>query len=212
MEGSERVMKQDFRRYFLSENQNDYPKSTSGCGPTALLNLYIWYTKFGLLKESIKHSDPNSYKQLKFRQIDRKIAEIQGHSRSPVTGTNSLEQVLAIDEICQASSKTPLRIHFEYTLPPLRNQDFINLSRNYRAGILSVQPKDPRTGRLMNYHAVLAIRGDTDGKITLANWGDFTHGRLIQKSDGQWFIPDDPTQHQLKIVRLTTLIPFTPRA
>jgi hypothetical protein len=211
MEGTERVGHPDNRRYFLSENQSDYPKPGSGCGPTALLNLYIWYTKFGLLKESITHSNPTRYKQLKFRQIDRKIAEIQGHTRSPITGTNSLEQVFAIDELCQKYSPTPLRIHFEYKSPPLSAQDFININRNYRSGILSVRPKDPRTGRLMGNHAVLAIRGDTSGKIILANWGKFTNGRLVQKTDGQWFIPDDPSQHELLITRLTTLIPFTPR-
>jgi hypothetical protein len=210
MQGSERIIQNDIRRYFLSENQNDYPTPESGCGPTALLNLYIWYTKFGLIQESIRHSDPEHYKQLKFRQIDRKIAEIQGHARDLSTGTNTLEQVMAIDEIVQANSSTPLRIHFEFKSAPLNTQDFIHLSRNYRAGILAVRPKDPKTGLLMGNHAVLVIRGDTSGKISIANWGDFSHGRLVQKSDGQWFIPDNPTQHELLIEQLTTLIPFTP--
>jgi hypothetical protein len=210
MQGTERVIKNDIRRYFLSENQNDYPKPESGCGPTALLNLYIWYSKFGLIKESIRHANPERYKQLKFREIDRKIAEIQGHARDPATGTNTLEQVMAIDEIVQANSTTPLRIHFEFKAPPLNTQDFIKLSRNYRAGILAVRPKDRQTGLLLGYHAVLVIRGDTSGKISIANWGKFSHGRLIKKSDGQWFIPDTPTQHELLIDQLITLIPFTP--
>jgi hypothetical protein len=210
MQGSERVLKSDARRYFLSENQSDYPEPESGCGPTALLNLYIWYTKFGLIKESVRHSDPDRYKQLKFLEIDRKIAEIQGHARDSSKGTNTLEQVIAIDEILQANSKSPIRMHFELKSAPLKTQDFIRLSRNYRAGILIVRPKNRRTGQLMNYHAVLAIRGDTSGKISIANWGDFSHGRLIQKSDGQWFIPDDSTQSELQIDQLITLIPFTP--
>jgi hypothetical protein len=212
MEGSERVLKIDARRYFLSENQSNYPTPQSGCGPTALLNLYVWYSKFGLIQESVKHSDPIRYKQNKFAQIDRKIAEIQGQARSPINGTNILENVIAIDELVQADSRAPIRMHFEYATPPLNTKDFTNLSRNYRAGILTVRPKDPTTGRLMGNHAVLVIRGDTSGKISIANWGDFSHGSLVQKADGQWFIPDDPTQHELRINRLTTLIPFTPKA
>lgn len=208
--GTERTNVSDARRYFLSENQRNYPEPQSGCGPVALLNLYIWYTNFGLLRESVKHSDQERYKQLKFREIDQKIREIQRQSRTQAGGTNALEQVVAIDEIAQANSPSPLRIHFEYKLPPLNTADFLNLSRNYRAGILSVRPRDPRTGRLGGYHAVLVIRGDTAGKITVANWGAFSHGQLVNRSDGQWFIPDDPTQHALQIHRLTTLIPITP--
>lgn len=52
-------------------------------------------------------------------------------------------------------------------------------------------------GVLINYHAVLVIRGDTSGKITIANWGEFSHGRLVKRGDGQWFVPDDPKQHEL---------------
>ncbi|MDQ8194186.1 hypothetical protein QEH59_07105 [Coraliomargarita sp. SDUM461004] len=211
MLGNECIVNGDIRRYFLSENQSHYPEPASGCGPTALLNLYIWYTKFGLIQESIRHSDPARYKQLKFQEIDRRIAELQGQARSPTTGTNTLEQVLAIDEIVQSShSRAPVRIHFEYKQAPLTIRDFIELSRNYRAGILSVRPKDSQTGTLMSHHAVLVIRGDTSGKISIANWGQFSHGRLVAKSDGQWFIPDTPDQHELLINQLTTLIPFIP--
>jgi C-terminal processing protease CtpA/Prc len=77
---------------------------------------------------------------------------------------------------------------------------------------MSVRPKDPMTGQLMGNHAVLVIRGDTSGKISIANWGKFSHGRLVQKKDGQWFIPDDRSQHELRINALTTLIPFVPKA
>lgn len=211
MHGAEPVNSHDIRRYMLSENQSDYPTPESGCGPTALLNLYIWYSKFGLVEEKVKHSDPMRYKQLKFREIDRKISKIKGQARTPQGGTNALEQVIAIDEIVQGSSKTPLRIHFEYTKPPLKISDFLKITRNFRSGILSVQPKDPTTGRIMGNHAVLVVRGDTSGRITLSNWGEFQHGRLINKPDGQWFIPDDANQHSLKINKLTTLIPFVPK-
>lgn len=211
MDGTERVTRGGFRRYFLSENQIEYPIPESGCGPTALLNLYIWYSKFGLIKESTIDPDLERYKQRKFREIDQRIHEILGQTRSPERGTNRLEQVLALDELLRADADNPVRLHFEFKAPPLHYEDFIRISRNYRAGILTVLPKDPITGEIYGYHAVLAVRGDTSGTITLANWGTFTHGRLVMRPDGQWFIPRDPSEHEMRIVQFTTLIPFTPQ-
>lgn len=210
MEGEECLSRQDARRYFLSENQGNYPTPESGCGPTALLNLYIWYTKFGLIKENVRHADPEQYKQLKFLEIDRKIAELQGQSRDEV-GTNDLEQVYVMDQLVHRNSPSGARIHSSKLKPPLKISDFTNISRNYRAGILSVRPQDPKTGKLMGQHAVLVIRGDRAGKITLANWGQFYHGSLVKRPDGQWFIPNDSNQFSLKIQQLTTLIPFIPK-
>ncbi|MFP4068820.1 MAG: hypothetical protein ACLFVC_01440 [Opitutales bacterium] len=210
MRGSERILRGDARGAFLSENQADYPEPESGCGPTALLNLYIWYSKFGLLDESVRHSDLRQYKQLKFREIDQRMRALQKRSRTESGGTNTLEQIIVFDELLQSGSRKPLRLHFEIHRPPLATPDFIRLSRNYRAGLLSVRPKNPQTGRIEPHHAVLVIRADTTGKITVANWGRFVHGRLRMRDDGQWFVPDDPTQHELRINHLTTLIPFTP--
>jgi hypothetical protein len=210
MEGEECVSLQDARRYFLSEDQGKYPFPESGCGPTALLNLYIWYTKFGLIKENVRHSDLERYKQLKFLEIDRKIAQLQGQSRFEEGGTSNLEQVYVMDQLLQAHSPKGARMHSSIHKPPLKNSDFTNLSRNYRAGILYVLPKDPITGQLMDPHAGLVSRGDRAGKITLANWGEFYHGSLVNRPDGQWFIPNNPKQFSLKIRQLTTLIPFIP--
>lgn len=210
MEGTERTLRGGFRRYFLSENQSRYPVPESGCGPTALLNLYIWYTKFGLVRETAMEPDPESYKQSKFREIDKRLQTILGQTRSPERGTNRLEQVLALDELLKGDPKNPVRLHFEFKAPPLSYTDFIRISRNYRAGLLTVQPKDPKTGQIYGYHAVLAVRGDTSGTVTLANWGEFTHGRLVKRADGQWFVPRDPSHHELRIVQFITLIPFTP--
>ncbi len=212
MQGSEIPLKIDARRYFLSENQSDYPEPASGCGPTALLNLYIWYSKFGLLKESIRHSNPETYKRLKFQEIDRKLLNIQRASRTRNGGTNTLAAIVAMDELVKKFSQPPARIHFEIKQPPLERRDFTNLSHGYRVGILSVRPKDPTTGRLMGNHAVLCIRGDTAGMITIANWGEFSHGSFAQRPDGQWFVPQDTSQHELRINHLTTLIPFVPRS
>ncbi len=211
MHGSESVLKIEARRYFISEDQGNYPEPQSGCGPTALLNLYIWYTKFGLLHESIKHSDPTRYKQLKFSQIDRKLLSIQRESRTRHGGTNTLSAIVAMDELVQQYAKHPTRLHFEIKAPPLRYTDFRDLSRNYRVGILSVRPKDPKTGRLMGNHAVLCIRGDNAGMITIANWGKFSHGFLQERDDGQWFVPKNASEHEMRINSLTTLIPFQPK-
>mgnify|MGYP005857582797 CR=1 FL=1 len=212
MQGTESQLRIDARRYFISEDQSNYPEPASGCGPTALLNLYVWYSKFGLLKESVKHSNFKTYKQLKFRQVDRKILDIQRESRTRHGGTNTLAAIVAMDELVQQNAKTPTRLHFEIKRPPLTRSDFTALSRNYRVGLLSVRPKNPRTGRLMGNHAVVCIRGDTSGMITIANWGDFSHGNLVKRGDGQWFIPKDATQQELRINTLTLLIPFTPRS
>lgn len=210
MQGAEVPMRGEARRYFISENQRDYPEPASGCGPTALLNLYVWYSKFGLLNESIRHSNPQRYKQLKFRQIDRKIRNIQKQSRTQYGGTNTLASIVAMDELVQEYSRGPTRLHFEIKQPPLALKDFTKLSRNYRAGLLSVRPKDRQTGALLGNHAVLCIRGDKGGMITIANWGEFSHGRLVARQDGQWFVPQDSSQHELKINNLTVLVPFTP--
>lgn len=211
LQGAEVPMRGEARRYFISENQGDYPEPESGCGPTALLNLYIWYSKFGLLDESIRHANPQRYKELKFLQIDRKIQDIQKESRTQHGGTNTLASIVAMDELVQQYSRKPVRLHFEVKKPPLSQDDFTGLSRNYRAGILSVRPKDPASGSLLGNHAVLCIRGDRSGMITLANWGEFSHGRLVNRKDGQWFVPTDESQHELKINNLTVLIPFTPK-
>jgi hypothetical protein len=108
--GSEILLKVDARRYFLSENQNDYPEPASGCGPTALLNLYIWYSKFGLIQESIRHANPTTYKRLKFQEIDRKLLNIQRASRSQNGGTNTLAAIVAIDELVQESTRNSTRL------------------------------------------------------------------------------------------------------
>jgi hypothetical protein len=210
MRGSERILRGNFRRYFLSEHQIEYPVPESGCGPTALLNLYIWYTKFGLIEESIKDPDLARYKQRKFREIDQRLQRILGQTRGPERGTNRLEQVIALDELLGSDAENPVRLHFEFKKPPLSYKDFIRISRNYRAGILTVQPKDKITGEIYDFHAVLAVRGDTSGVVTLANWGSFTHGRLVMRGDEQWFIPSDPEEYEMRIVQFTTLIPFTP--
>ncbi len=208
MHGTEVPLRGAARRYMLSENQANYPVPQSGCGPTALLNLYIWYSKFGLINETVQHANPERYKQLKFTQIDRRIAELKGQNRTPSGGTNTLELVLALEEIMAASGNQDIRMHFELKDAPLAQSDFLNVTRGYRAGILTVRPLI--NGQLERYHAVLVISGDRSGRITLANWGKFVHGRMVTRGGKQWFIPEDKSQPELLVERLTTLIPFRP--
>lgn len=210
MNGDECSNPQNVRRYILSENQAKYPTPESACGPIALLNLYVWYSKFGLIKETVRHSDPEKYKQLKFLEIDQMITKARGSSRSLNAGTSHLEQVVAMDTLLNDNSEGDIRLHSVSKNPPLSNRDFTEISIRYRAGILAVQPLDLRTGQLMDGHAVLVIRGDLSGKITVANWGEFIHCSLVNKPDGQWLMPSNPEQNPLKIQLLTSLIPFRP--
>jgi len=210
MEGAERSLRAAARGAILSENQGEYPEPESGCGPTALLNLYIWYSKFGLVKESVRHAEPDQYKQLKFAEIDRRMREVQKQSRTEAGGTNVLETIVVLDALVQAYAPRPTRIHYRILEPPLATRDFLKLNRNFRAGLLSVRPKDLETGELLDNHAVLVIRTDRTGKITVANWGEHVHGRLVRRGEHQWFVPDSADQNELRINRLTELIPFTP--
>lgn len=210
MHGTEVPLRVDARRNFISENQADYPEPRSGCGPTALLNLYIWYTKFGLLEESVRYADVEKYKREKFGQIDALISKIQQESRSASGGTNGLAALVTIDQLVQQHAVRPTRLHFEIKAAPLTNKDFRKLTSGYRVGLLEVVPKDKKRGKLLSDHMVLCIRGDNSGIITIANWGKFTHGRLVNRQDGQWFVPSNSDDHELRIRQLTTLIPFYP--
>jgi hypothetical protein len=212
MDGKESRNINDVRRFILSENQANYPEPESACGPIALLNLYVWYAKFGLIKESVQHADLRAYKQLKFKEIDQKIAGIRGRPRDGDSGTNSIEQVMAMDALLQENGPSNLRLHSSFKLAPLTHADFAKVSIRYRAGILSAYPLDLQTGQLLPSHAVLVVRADTSGTITIANWGEFIHCRLVNKPDGQWLIPNDTRYHPLKIIQLTSLIPFKPKA
>ena len=63
---------------------------------------------------------------------------------------------------------------------------------------------------ITGYHATVIIQADKKGYITLGTWGQRYHGVLEERSDGQWFIPKDPNQMELKVIRLVRFIPFQP--
>lgn len=199
----------DARRYILSEYQGDYPDPQSGCGPTAILDWLIWYENFGLVPRLNRTSDLNAYKHATFNQIDQKITEVKGQSRAS-NGTNLLEMVVVFDSIIQELSQGRTRLDFQIKQAPLHLRDFLNMTSDYRAGILVVQPQDPITKQLEKLHAVAVISADTDGVIATANWGQYWIGELVLRSDGQWLVSRDPSHQDMKIVALLTLTPFTP--
>ena len=198
------------RLTILSENQFNYPTPESGCGPTAMLNILVWYEKFGLIEPFSREVDPRNYKLDLFQEIDRRVTEKAGHARTETRGTSNLVAAMVMDEMIQERSDGQLRIHTEYIEAPLKLSDFIDTMPNFRAGYLIVSPKDPQTGKLLNSHAVTVIRADRAGYITLSTWGKIYRGLLKKRPDGQWFIPQDPKHLELKINALTRFIPFKP--
>ena len=195
-----------------SENQLDYPLPESGCGPTALLNILIWYEKYGLITASNRHADPRTYKQQLFNVIDRHIMAIAEQSRESAQGTNSAEVGMVLDQLVQAGSNRQLRIHTDLVKPPLNTKDFRDVTTQFRAGYLVVRPKS--NGRTIvpddQDHAVTVLRCDRAGNITLGTWGKFYRGRLKMRGHEQWFIPRDPEQLELQIKTLIQFIPFKP--
>ncbi len=74
-----------------------------------------------------------------------------------------------------------------------------------------MQVFDPNSPPVGGYHAVAVVRTDTTGRMTLANWGKAQNGRLVQKSDGQWFVTEDDSVPPMKVCSFLTFIPFAPK-
>jgi len=209
MHGTERRNNSLNRLSMLSEDQFDYPEPASGCGPTALLNILVWYEKYGLIEPFSRNADPRRYKLNLFQEIDRRIAESAGIART-ANGTRNYDAALVMDAMVRERSSNRLRVHSEYFEAPLKLSDFLQTMPNFRAGYLLVEPKDPLTGHLLNLHAATLIRADRAGHITLGTWGQKYYGMLKEGSDGQWFIPQNSDHLQLKIKGLMRFIPFEP--
>lgn len=198
------------RGAILSENQIHYRAASSGCGPTAILDWLIWYQNFGLVPRSTQHSDLETYKRITFDLIDRKIAELRGRYRSDFDGPNTSEIIVVFDELISELSQGRIRLDCEITNAPLSLHDLLNQTRNYRAGILIVQVFDPLAPPYGGNHAVAVVRTDTEGRTSIATWGQYQHGRLITKPDGQWFACEDGSRPTMKVQSLLTFIPFRP--
>jgi hypothetical protein len=212
LRGSERANNSLNRLSILTENQQDYPTPESGCGPTAMLNILIWYEKYGLIEPYSREADLRLYKLKLFQDIDRRLRKQSGVIRTEESGINNMDAAMVMDAIVRERSEGAVRIHTDAIVAPLKLSDFLDSMQNFRSGYLIVAPKNRDTGELLNDHAVVVIRADRAGYITLATWGQLYRGLLKTRPDGQWFIPQDPTHMELKIHGLTRFIPFRPTA
>lgn len=208
--GTERKNNALNRLSILSENQYSYPDPESGCGPTAMLNILVWYEKYGLIQPTNRDADTERYKQLFFKEIDQRLNKKSGSNRADQEGTNNMDAAMVMDELVNERSNGRLRVHTDYMTAPLKLADFLEIMPNFRAGYLIVRPKEPETGELKGLHAVTVIRADRAGYITFGSWGEIYRGLLKKRDDAQWFIPQDSKQLEFKVVGLMRFIPFEP--
>lgn len=198
------------RLSMLAEDQANYSVPESACGPTAMLNILIWYEKFGLIPPLFRDADPSNYKLKLFREIDDRLIQQSGYIRTEELGVNYMDTAVVMDSIIEERTDGKLRIHTDFLEEPLTLNDFLETTKNFRTGYLLVNPKDAITGKLLEGHAVVVIRADRAGYITLATWGQHYHGLIRKRPDGQWFIPQDNSHLELKIRGLIRFIPFEP--
>ena len=211
MEGVELYNNSSHRLSINSENQHNYPIPKSGCGPTSLLSLLIWYENYGIIKSLYRDADLRNYKLNLFREIDNHLLVQAGVSRTENIGVRNLDIAVTMDFMFEVRSKGNVRIHAEIKPEPLKPGDFLRTVLNFRSGLLIVRPKDPETGELMAHHATVIINADKEGYITLGTWGQLYHGLLEERPDGQWFVPQDPNHLELKISELILFVPFQPQ-
>ena len=212
LSGTERTNNSLNRLSMLSEDQRNYPTPSSGCGPTSMLNILVWYEKYGLIEPTFRDADANSYKFKLFREIDSRLTTQSGTTRSKETGVNNMDVAIVMDTMVRERSEGAIRIHTDTIEAPLKLKDLTDTMQNFRSGYLIVTPKDRKTGKLYTDHAATLIRADRSGYVTLATWGTLYRGLLKKRADGQWFIPQDPTHMELKVHGMARFIPFRPIA
>lgn len=198
------------RNALLSEDQINYPAPESGCGPTAMLNILIWYEKYGLIPPGNRNADPRSYKLKLFNSIDAKLLAASANDRANSGGTRSSDTALVMDQILRERTGGKLRMHTSELQTPLDLQSLHDLMPNFRAGYLIVTPKSRATGKLLSVHAATFIRIDRANNLTLGTWGELYRGRIQQRGSEQWFIPQNSEQLELRIEGLVSFIPFRP--
>ena len=208
LEGVELYNDSPHRLGITSENQNNYPVPQSGCGPTAMLSILIWYENYGIIKALYRDASLQQYKLNLFREIDNHLMWQAGVNRTEKIGVNYLDIAVTMDFMFKVRSKGKVRIQTEIKSEPFQTEDFLRTMRNFRSGFLIVSPQDPKTGKLMNRHATVIIKADQKGYVTLGTWGQRYHGLLKKRSDGQWFIPHDPNHMKLKVHELLRFTPF----
>ena len=194
----------------ISEAQVRYPDPLTACGPVALLNILVWYEKYGLIEPDARHADTTRYKKALFREIDRRLAEISGRRRAAGGGTRNADAAIVLDRIVSERSGGRIRIHTDYIPAPIELGDLLESMPNFRAGYLTVHPLDHRTGELRNLHAATLIRADRAGYLTVGTWGDKYRGLLRRRGGHQWLIPGGPDQFDLRVEGLLRFTPFRP--
>lgn len=208
--GNERENNSLNRLSIISEDQFDYPFPESGCGPTAILNILVWYEKFGLVRPFDRAADGRISKINLFEHIDKRFTQVSGMSRQDMNGTGIMDAALVLDKLVQDGSDGKVRVHADYIGAPLELNNFLSVMPNFRAGYLVARPRSLETGKLQQLHAVTIIRADRSGYLTLATWGEVYRGLIRKRIDGQWFVPSDPEHAEMKIVGLLRFIPFEP--
>ena len=210
VKGTERMNPALNRLSMLSENQLDYPTPETGCGPTALLNILIWYEKFGLIRPLYRDANPRKYKLKLFKEIDRHLARQSENKRTDEIGTRGLDIAIVMDRIVKEHTEGKVRIHTDIVEAPLTLANCLETTKNFRSGFLMVNPKDLISGELLGGHAAVIIRTDRAGYVTLATWGQLYHGLLKERNGEQWFIPQNPKHMELKISWLMRFVPYIP--
>jgi len=208
--GNERTNNSLNRLSILSESQHLYPIPESGCGPTAMLNILIWYERFGLIEPFSREADPATYKLAFFNEIDRRITEKSNRARTEKLGTHIYDAAIVMDDLVQELSNGKVRIQTKSVEVPLKLKHFLEMIPNFRSGYMLVTPKDRFTNKLLNPHAVTFIRADRAGYITVGTWGKIYRGVLKRRGADQWFIPSDPEHMELKVIGLLQFTPFEP--
>ncbi|MEM7791292.1 MAG: hypothetical protein AAF546_07815, partial [Verrucomicrobiota bacterium] len=201
------------RLNILSEDQFKYPDPLSGCGPTSMLNILIWYEKYGLIESMNRDSDTERYKQNLFREIDQRLNQQAGIPRAEMNGTNNYDAAMVMDALIKERSNGKLRLHTDFVDMPIELSDFLETMPNYRAGYLVVFPKNPETGTMMDAHAVTLIRVDRAGYISIGSWGLIFRGLLKKVGDQQWLIAEENengNQVEFLVAGMMRFIPFQP--
>ena len=213
VKGVELVNESRHRLDMVSENQNHYPIPESGCGPTAMLSILLWYEDYGLIRSFSRDADDlRQYKLNLFREIDHRLMRQARAMRNANNGTSLRQMAVVMDFMFKVRLKGTARIQTDFINEPLKQRDFLETMKNFRSGILSVRGKDPETGELQGLHAAVVMHADEEGLITLGTWGKRYLGSLENRSDGQWFIPQDPNHLELKVELLARFTPFQPEA
>ncbi len=107
LRGTERTNNSLNRLSMLSENQSDYPLPESGCAPTAMLNILVWYEKYGLIQPDNRDSDLGRYKSRLFQEIDDLLKEQPSMARTDDYGVGRFDAAMVMEPSSASAPKAP---------------------------------------------------------------------------------------------------------